>query len=449
MSQAQETSAFAAHYHAATYELAVRLAALDASGEWRGDGFRDCPHWLAIHAGFNEWRSRELIAVGAALSRLPAIARAFAAGQLSFDKVSALITVAQAQDEQHFLEIALASSATQLRRICTAFRNASVIDDPNRHARQQSERTFNAWWQGDGMLKLVALLPPEEGRLVLNAIEDAVREPAPARDSLEGGGDEPSVSPDALPEHPAHDPFGARRADALTRVCERWLAGGAAPGSTGRSPRQLVVHIDVETLLDERIEGRCHLEDGPAVAAALARRIGCESEVLVMLERGTAPLDLKCTQRVLTPRQRRALQLRDGYCRYPACRVPARDCDGHHITAWYDGGLTRLPNLLSLCAFHHQRYHEGAFQIVGDANAVVEFRTAGGTPIQPTHAMLAPGMTGSRWLRQLGRLAGRQVDADTPTATARGERCDLGYTVSLLKDVAERAAARASPVPSG
>lgn len=48
-----------------------------------------------------------------------------------------------------------------------------------------------------------------------------------------------------------------------------------------------------------------------------------------------------------------AVRRRDRHCRWPGCDRPAGLSHVHHIVPRADGGLTRLNNLLSLCAFHH------------------------------------------------------------------------------------------------
>jgi len=41
------------------------------------------------------------------------------------------------------------------------------------------------------------------------------------------------------------------------------------------------------------------------------------------------------------------------HCAFPGCRVPARECDIHHLTARSQGGATSLDNLAPVCPFHH------------------------------------------------------------------------------------------------
>src|SRR5207247_4153781 len=61
---------------------------------------------------------------------------------------------------------------------------------------------------------------------------------------------------------------------------------------------------------------------------------------------------------------RRALNVRDGGCRWPGCDRPASYTSGHHLKHWIRGGATDLPNLVLLCHRHHWMVHEGKWQIV-------------------------------------------------------------------------------------
>jgi hypothetical protein len=44
---------------------------------------------------------------------------------------------------------------------------------------------------------------------------------------------------------------------------------------------------------------------------------------------------------------------RHTHCVFPGCRVPAAECDIHHIIPRSQGGPTALPNLAPACPFHH------------------------------------------------------------------------------------------------
>ena len=71
----------------------------------------------------------------------------------------------------------------------------------------------------------------------------------------------------------------------------------------------------------------------------------------------------------MTPRQRKALAVRDGGCGWPGCGCPPEGVDVHHLHPWQHGGATDLANLGSFCERHHQMLHLG----IGEA-AVIDAR---------------------------------------------------------------------------
>jgi hypothetical protein len=75
--------------------------------------------------------------------------------------------------------------------------------------------------------------------------------------------------------------------------------------------------------------------------------------------------------RTIPPALRRALEVRDGGCRYPGCG--SRFTDAHHIEHWADGGETRLENLVLLCRRHHRAVHEGRVRVCRGADDAVAF----------------------------------------------------------------------------
>ena len=97
-------------------------------------------------------------------------------------------------------------------------------------------------------------------------------------------------------------------------------------------------------LTGEDPKGRCHLEDGTPISAAVARRLGCDAQVVAITERQELPIDVGRSRRLFTKSQRRALQARDGTCRFPGCGVPARRTHLHHLFPWELGGPTDLAN---------------------------------------------------------------------------------------------------------
>jgi hypothetical protein len=51
------------------------------------------------------------------------------------------------------------------------------------------------------------------------------------------------------------------------------------------------------------------------------------------------------------------VRARDGTCRFPGCRQPARRCDLDHVVRWPEGP-TDAANLAALCRHHHRLKHQ-------------------------------------------------------------------------------------------
>ena len=180
---------------------------------------------------------------------------------------------------------------------------------------------------------------------------------------------------------------GQRRADALADICAVALAATDRPTAGGDRP-QVTVTVSLEAL---RRDLTCDTEtdDDPAAAIAdplkrlsdperlamlghcrervcaeTARRLACDAGVIpVLLGASSEPLDIGRLTRVVPTGIRRALELRDGGCRFPGCDRPASRCDAHHVKFWAQGGPTGLTNLVLLCQFHHTMVHEGHWRL--------------------------------------------------------------------------------------
>jgi len=417
-----------AHIQAAQAELVLRLADFDDGAGWAAAGIRSCCHWLSIEAGIDYHTSADLLRVGHALAELPLIRQAFGAGQLSLDKVRALLLVATPADEEVWLEMAVGADARRLARMCREIRRSMDADAPGQSGELEAIRGLWTRVREDGMHRLVALLPPEDAGLVTAALEAVARSKA------------------LPPKEPARDVWAGRRLDSLTAVCEHAL--GSAPEELVGAPGavQLVVHVDVGVLTGEQADGRCHLEDGTPIAAEVARRLGCDADVVAITEKDGLPIDVGRKRRLFTARQRRALQARDRTCRFPGCPVPASRTSGHHIEPWWLGGRTDIANGLSLCNAHHGRLHEGAFRVVPVAGGEVRFETPAGTEIAPPRrAPLDPATGGASDLRRQHRQRGLEIGPETPVSRWLGEECDSHYVMDVFADAAYLARTRAGP----
>ncbi len=55
--------------------------------------------------------------------------------------------------------------------------------------------------------------------------------------------------------------------------------------------------------------------------------------------------------------------------------------DHHHVRHWIRDGRTELPNLLSLCRYHHHMLHRDGWSVRGDPDGDVVFVRPDGTVV--------------------------------------------------------------------
>ncbi|MFA5890160.1 MAG: DUF222 domain-containing protein [Actinomycetota bacterium] len=359
-----EIAELAAHVCAGTARLLALVGEFDAREGWAGWGIRSCSQWLAWRCGFSDVAAREHVRVARALRALPKVHEAFARAEITYSKVRAITRVACSETEEILLEWARHATAAQLDRVVRGYRLAkSVKNASERHRR----RALEWFYDDEGVLVVRARLDPEDGAVVVRALEAAVaeleREEAHAGTPIEEAG--PDVPAGASPEGPCDSegssPQQQRRADALTQVCQSFLTSPTREISLRDDvPRALIVlHVDPAALATDAGE-RCELEAGPPVASETARRLACDATLLVAHDGPFGEVaSIGRRSRVVPRGMRRALRARDRTCRFPACT--ARRVDAHHIRHWSRGGETSLENLVLLCRRHHRLVHEGGF----------------------------------------------------------------------------------------
>jgi hypothetical protein len=133
---------------------------------------------------------------------------------------------------------------------------------------------------------------------------------------------------------------------------------------------------------------------------------------------------------------RRALDARDGGCRFPGCSN-TRFVDAHHIHHWADGGETKLDNLVLLCRRHHRAVHELGFGVERDG-VRMRFLHPNGAAVPQAPGMEPLEHDGWLSLTQAHAQLGLRVDARTTVPSWRGERMDYNWAVGVLQDRADR-----------
>jgi len=278
---------------------------------------------------------------------------------------------------------------------------------------------------------LQARLAPEQGAVVMKALEVST-------DTLgdeQNGSAERSPGQTTAPGEPVAKPTGDQlRADALVRVAERALDADAT-GAADTDKFQVVVHVDAEVLADPAADGRCELEEGPALAAETVRRLACDASRRPLAHGPAGELIAGRKTRAVSTALRRALKARDGTrCAFPGCGCRGRDA--HHVQPWAEGGPTVLGNMLSICKRHHTFLHEGGFRVEARGDGTFRFLWPDGRELEtaPTLPEVTEGATGGaeavlvqRWVDPEVRIT-----RDTGHPEWDGEPVDYDWVLGCL-----------------
>ena len=426
-----EIAELSVHLDAATARLLDLIREFDARGGWN-TGFRSCAAWLSWRVGLDLGAARERVRVARALGTLPALAQALARGELSYSKVRALTRVATAETEARLLAVGRAGTAVHIERIVRGWRRVDRLAEAREAARQHARRALHVYQDEDGMVVLRGRLAPEEGALLLRAL-DAARETLYQRRCSNGSVPAPAADP--LAEPPAR---AQQQADALALLAEAALHHELDPGTSGER-YQVVVHVDAAVLADPDEPGQSVLEDGPRVPAETSRRLACDASRVVMRHDADGRLvEVGARTRTIPPSLRRALQHRDRGCRFPGCGV--RVGQGHHVRHWAAGGPTTLSNLAVLCRRHHRAVHEEGYQVERLPDGALQFRRPDGRPLPdvPSPATVPLDPVGALHARH--EAQGIRLHARTACPGWLGERLDVGWAIDVLHPWATRKA---------
>jgi hypothetical protein len=425
----RDITELAAHINAASFQLLELVGIYDEQQGWVQHGLASCAHWLQWQCGTNLAAAREKVRVARALPDLPKISGAFREGRISYSKVRAMTRVANLRNEDTLLNVALHGTAHHVEKMVRNYRRGKRLEALHEEHRRHALRELS-WYVGDdGCWVFKGRFSPEQGALIRKALEKAMDQQF--QELQDEHPEVTAVTPKGgVDEWQLPHPIATRRADALERVAEAYLAGDGGESSGG--DRYLVnIHPEVDVLQasGEGAESEC--EDCGHVTAETSRRLACDASVVHWREdAGGEPLNIGRKARTIPPAIRRALQRRDGGCRFPGCSC-SRFVDAHHIVHWADGGETSMDNLVLLCRRHHRLVHEGGFGVHCGAGQEIWFS-------YPTGDTLPASADGryrgnSAVIRVQNRNNGLDIGPRTLPPRWGGEVMDYDYAQSLLQ----------------
>ncbi len=180
-----------------------------------------------------------------------------------------------------------------------------------------------------------------------------------------------------------YPPMKVRFADALVAMAKAYLEVREKAAH-----RPLVFfHFDARLLAGE--DGWAEATGFSPLAAETARRLACDCKIGAVAEDGSgSPLNLGRRSREASWQQVEFLRRRDGGCRYCGSQL---FLEAHHIRWWdRDKGRTDMSNLVMACQSCHHNWHEGGWVIEGDADGELRFITPQGTVFRRTARARAP-----------------------------------------------------------
>jgi len=420
-----EITELAAHIHAATFQLLELIGEFNERGGWEMEGCNSCAHWLNWKCGMNAGAAREKVRVARALPELPKISAAFSEGRISYSKVRAMTRVATRKNEDYLLMIARHGTAAHVERLVGNYRRLKRFEALEAENRRHAHRELSWFRDEDDMWIFKGRFSPEQGALIASALERAMAEmfEEQKREPTDVSAETP---PGVDPHQPLPEPVATRRADALERVAEEYLAQAETSRCGHRrsgGDRYMVhIHTEVDTLKSNGTGAESELEGGSNVSAETSRRMACDASAVQWRETPAGePLSVGRRTRTIPPAIRRALKRRDGGCRFPGCTCE-RFVDAHHIRHWADGGETSMDNLVLLCRRHHRLMHEGGFGIQSEPSGKIEFTYPDGRtmPAGPDGRFRGNACV----IKRNNRANGLEITSETLPSLWTGERMD-------------------------
>ena len=449
----------------ATCRWLEHLAEFIVRDLWVVAGVRTPADWLSWALGVAPSTAREQVRVALRLRECPLVLERFRAGTLSYSKVRAVTRVCVPAIEELLLEFADAATARDLERIVAGLRRVSQPEpDPERTRRAV---TVDWHWDDDGLLDVRLRLEAEDGLAFIEGMDRLVdverrarRRDADSAEAAQATADRSEVA------RPTDDPVTRVRADVLLDVVTAAAADDAPRDSSGQDRHVLVLHADVDQLVEEgeadSAESAARFDSAESAAspptrkdavkrglrpvpvtdragrgmlpAHVLQRLACDGRVgFAVTQSDGNLLEDPAPTDIVPVGMRRAMLARDrSTCRFPGCGS-TRHLHAHHVIHRADDGPTVLSNLITLCAFHHRFVHAHRWElrpVPGQAGRWT-FHKPGGVAEHPAVPNIDLEGERWRWLRTLPSGVRALPDDLSPVHWLSG--WDLNTTIQVLQ----------------
>jgi Domain of unknown function (DUF222) len=331
-------------------------AAFDARQVYAGDGSRSATDWIAVRARLPRPQVAAEVRVARRLAVMPGVRAAWRAGDIAEAHARLLGGLAanpRTAADYPAGEPLLVHNARNLRfddfeRTCAHWRDAADPDGPEqRRGRDHDLRRFRLPIGLDGVGHPDGYLTPVGAATAGGALDHIEQElfEADWAEARTRYGD--AVTGAHLARNSAQ-----RRHDALVEMALRAMTAPA----DGKRPQPLVtVMVGHETFA-----GRvCQLAAGTVIApGTVAELLGDDGTLIerVVFDGPNRIIDIS-SARSFRGILRLVLEVKHPRCTHDTCFVPAHRCQGDHIVAWSQGGLTTQDNGQMQCDHHNRWRH--------------------------------------------------------------------------------------------
>lgn len=238
------------------------------------------------------------------------------------------------------------------------------IADRERH--RIGQRSLRVVPQPDGMTRLIWLLDPESAAYVADLYN---RTTSPKR----GGPRFVDAAQAAVAEAIELDPRTIEQL-ASDVFLDLLRAGAVADPSSLLGAQGAAVQLVVtrEQLAALAGHGWIVGQVDPVSRETVERHLCADGHQPITVDPAGNPLDVGRTKRLHTAKQRVALGIRDGGCRFGDCPRVTGMVEAHHIDHWErDHGHTSVERGILLCRYHHLRVHNEGWEIERRGNEFV------------------------------------------------------------------------------
>jgi Domain of unknown function (DUF222)/HNH endonuclease len=317
--------------------IVLLLGELGRREGWRAEGATSLEAWIVERCGVSVPTARAWAHVAERLFDLPHLAAGLSDGEVTFDKVRAVVDAATPETDADMKERARTCSVRELAQIGRSAKGAPAIS-------AQTDYETRSLRFNDTFRTVTAQLPPESYAEVRATLEARARR---------------------IPSD------GETRWD--QRLCDGFLAMVRGGGAGSKGSYAVVAHVPLASLLDDASELAGALERGELIRGETVRRIACDATIILAVDDDVGHTMYEGrARRDPTEAQRREIMRRDQHCRFPGC-TNVTFTNVHHIKPWKPEGRTDLDNLALLCDHHHHRVHSREWTMSGNANEELTF----------------------------------------------------------------------------